>query len=120
MADGQVSWSDKCQVGQMSVGQTSVGQKSRHQKEPKKLKHFFLKSLAEDWDNVGLLIEPSKSKIVRKIALCNDLTIDVINECVEAKTDLIIAYHPPIFRPLKRLTWSSWKVTYSICFKCFM
>jgi hypothetical protein len=26
VADGQVSWSDKCQVGQMSVGQTSVGQ----------------------------------------------------------------------------------------------
>jgi hypothetical protein len=31
VAVGEMSWWDKCQVGQMSVGQMSVGQKSRHQ-----------------------------------------------------------------------------------------
>ena len=30
--------------------------------------------LAEDWDNVGLLIEPSAPHIVKNVFLCNDLT----------------------------------------------
>jgi hypothetical protein len=46
VADGQVLWSDKCQVGQMSVGQTSVGQtsvgqKSRHRLLVEKLQNDF-------------------------------------------------------------------------------
>ena len=69
------------------------------------------RTLAESWDNVGLLIEPSSPKSVTKIGLCNDLTLDVMNEMVEAKADLIIAYHPPIFRPLKALRQSQWKVS---------
>ena len=55
-------------------------------------------------------IEPSKRKVIRKVMLCNDLTTDVMTECVDAKTDLIIAYHPPIFRPLKKFTSANWKV----------
>ena len=42
--------------------------------------------------------------------LTNDLTEDVLEECVEKKADLIVSYHPPIFRPLKRLTQENWKV----------
>lgn len=74
------------------------------------LEKFAGKSLAEDWDNVGLLIEPSAKKVVKKIALTNDLTTDVMTECVEAKTDLIISYHPPIFRPMKKFSLNNWKV----------
>ena len=51
--------------------------------------------------------------------LTNDLTEDVLEECVEKKADLIVSYHPPIFRPLKRLTQGNWKVgsklSYVIC-----
>ena len=65
--------------------------------------------LAEDWDNVGLLIEPSAPHIVKNVFLCNDLTELVMEEAVEKQADLIIAYHPPIFRPLKKLTQKSWK-----------
>merc|ERR1740129_2554415 len=32
-----------------------------------------------------------------------------MKEAVDCKADLIISYHPPIFRPLKRLTSKSWK-----------
>jgi len=66
-------------------------------------------SLAESWDNVGLLIEPSGSKEVRKVLLTNDLTEPVLSEAVEEKVDMVISYHPPLFRPLKRLTKGNWK-----------
>jgi putative NIF3 family GTP cyclohydrolase 1 type 2 len=70
----------------------------------------FSLSLSEKWDNVGLLIEPSGNKSVSRIMLTNDLTEDVLEESLARKTDLIISYHPPIFRPLKRLTQNNWKV----------
>lgn len=76
-----------------------------------KLEAFASKSLKADWDNVGLLVEPSESKCIKKIGLTNDLTEEVMAECVDKKADLIVAYHPPIFRPLKKLTQSDWKVT---------
>ncbi|XP_028670710.2 NIF3-like protein 1 [Erpetoichthys calabaricus] len=60
-------------------------------------------SLAESWDNVGLLIEPSPPHIVKTMMLTNDLTEQVMDEALEKKVDFILSYHPPIFRPLKRL-----------------
>ena len=46
---------------------------------------------------------------VKKILLTNDLTEPVLNEAVEEKVDLVISYHPPLFRPFKRLTKGNWK-----------
>ncbi|MDF7799144.1 Nif3-like dinuclear metal center hexameric protein [Pontiellaceae bacterium B1224] len=60
-------------------------------------------SLAEEWDNVGLLINPLKPKNIKKVLLTIDLTEAVANEAISAKTDLIIAYHPILFRPVNRL-----------------
>ncbi|XP_023145605.1 NIF3-like protein 1 [Amphiprion ocellaris] len=66
-------------------------------------------SLAESWDNVGLLVEPSKRRPVRTILLTNDLTAAVMEEAEAASCDLIISYHPPLFRPIKRLVQKDWK-----------
>lgn len=77
-----------------------------------KLDNFAPKSLAESWDNVGLLVEPVTKKNVRKILLTNDLTEDVMEEAVNLCTDLIISYHPPIFAPLKSITGRTWKVRF--------
>ncbi|XP_068440031.1 NIF3-like protein 1 isoform X2 [Clinocottus analis] len=66
-------------------------------------------SLAESWDNVGLLIEPSKCRPVQTILLTNDLTDAVMDEAVAMSCDLIISYHPPLFRPIKRLVQKDWK-----------
>lgn len=68
-------------------------------------------SLAEPWDNVGLLVEPSSSKIIKKILLTNDLTTSVMKEAEDFSVDLIYSYHPPIFAPLKRISASNWKVS---------
>ena len=59
--------------------------------------------LAEEWDNVGLLIEPSRPRPVRRILLTIDLTDAVLDEAIAAKVEMIVAYHPPIFEPFKRL-----------------
>ncbi|NXG20634.1 NIF3L protein, partial [Grallaria varia] len=73
------------------------------------LNDFAPLSLAESWDNVGLLVEPSPPHTVNTLFLTNDLTEEVMEEAVQKKADLILSYHPPIFAPLKRVTWQSWK-----------
>ncbi|HUT45696.1 MAG TPA: Nif3-like dinuclear metal center hexameric protein [Sedimentisphaerales bacterium] len=59
--------------------------------------------LAQDWDNVGLLIGDSQ-KDVKNILLTIDVTRDVVVEAKKLKTDLIIAYHPAIWDALKKIT----------------
>lgn len=67
-------------------------------------------SLAEKWDNVGLLIEPSsKHLVIEKVLLTNDLTERVMEEALQKQVNMIISYHPPVFAPLKRITQSNWK-----------
>ena len=65
--------------------------------------------LAADWDNVGLLVEPRPraEAAVERIHLTIDLTESVLDEAIAAEADLIVAYHPPIFAGLKRVTQRS-------------
>uniref|UniRef100_A0A7M4EMV8 NIF3-like protein 1 n=1 Tax=Crocodylus porosus TaxID=8502 RepID=A0A7M4EMV8_CROPO len=60
--------------------------------------------LAESWDNVGLLCEPSPPHAVRTLLLTTDLTEPVLDEALARGAELVLAYHPPLFRPLRRLT----------------
>uniref|UniRef100_A0A8C8VR97 NIF3-like protein 1 n=1 Tax=Pelusios castaneus TaxID=367368 RepID=A0A8C8VR97_9SAUR len=73
------------------------------------LNDFASLSLAESWDNVGLLVEPSPPHTVSTLFLTNDLTEEVMEEALQRKADLILSYHPPIFHALKRITWKTWK-----------
>uniref|UniRef100_A0A1A8CIX0 NIF3-like protein 1 n=1 Tax=Nothobranchius kadleci TaxID=1051664 RepID=A0A1A8CIX0_NOTKA len=66
-------------------------------------------SLAESWDNVGLLVEPSKHRVIKTILLTNDLTEAVMEEAEAVNCDLVVSYHPPLFRPIKRLIQKDWK-----------
>ena len=59
--------------------------------------------LAASWDNTGLLLG-DPSRLLRRALLTIDLTDDVLDEAIAAKCEAIIAYHPPIFEPLKQLT----------------
>jgi len=61
---------------------------------------------AESWDNVGLLVGDATQDISR-ILLTIDYTSDVAEEATNSDCGLIIAYHPPIFQPLKRVLSSS-------------
>jgi len=59
--------------------------------------------LAATWDNTGLLLG-DPSRLLRRALLTIDLTDDVLDEAIADKCEAIIAYHPPIFEPLKQLT----------------
>lgn len=60
-------------------------------------------ALAESWDNVGLLIAPTCREPILSLGLTIDLTDAVLAEFVDREVEFVIAYHPPIFEPLKRL-----------------
>jgi dinuclear metal center YbgI/SA1388 family protein len=64
--------------------------------------------LANDWDNVGLLVG-SPSWPADRILLTIDLTEAVMQEAVDGGFQAVISYHPPIFHPLKRVTDSTFK-----------
>ncbi|HEB53646.1 MAG TPA: Nif3-like dinuclear metal center hexameric protein [bacterium] len=59
--------------------------------------------LAADWDNVGLLLRPQEVARVARCMLTIDLTEAVVDEAREFGADLVVAYHPPIFKPIARL-----------------
>jgi len=59
--------------------------------------------LAQDWDNVGLLIGDEKRN-VKNILLTIDITKEVVAEAKRLKTELIISYHPIIWGGLKQVT----------------
>lgn len=58
--------------------------------------------LAEAWDNVGLL-SGHRTSLVKKVLLTIDLTPAVHDEAIANNIDLVLSYHPPIFKPLKHL-----------------
>ncbi len=63
---------------------------------------------AESWDRVGLQAgDPDHP--VRYATLCIDLTEPVLREAISHRSDLIVAYHPPVFEPLERLVADDWK-----------
>jgi dinuclear metal center YbgI/SA1388 family protein len=57
---------------------------------------------AESWDNVGLLAGDPRQDVSAGI-LTIDYTAEVADEAKKAGCDWVIAYHPPIFSPIKRL-----------------
>lgn len=61
---------------------------------------------AAAWDNVGLLAGDTAARVSR-VLLCIDLMPEVVSEAIRFKADAVIAYHPPIFRPITRLVGPS-------------
>jgi len=60
--------------------------------------------LAAEWDNVGLLLRSDVGRDqIGKCLLTIDLTEAVVAEAEQFGADLVIAYHPPIFKPMARL-----------------
>ena len=60
-------------------------------------------ALAEPWDNVGLVIGDPAAPLTG-VLLCIDLTLEVIEEAKTLGASAVVAYHPPIFKGLKRFT----------------
>lgn len=73
--------------------------------------------LAGGWDKVGLHVGPQEQPVTNGL-ICIDLTHAVIDEAVELRCELIVAYHPPIFAPLERLTddgpWTQTRILHCV------
>jgi len=66
------------------------------------LQRITPENLAEDWDNVGLLVgEPQRA--VHRILLALDPTCSLLDQARAGGYDLVLTHHPVIFRPLKAL-----------------
>ncbi|CRK84165.1 Nif3-like dinuclear metal center hexameric protein [Neobacillus massiliamazoniensis] len=63
---------------------------------------FSPKRLAMEGDKIGLQIGRLNKKI-KRIMIALDVLENVIDEAIEKNVELIIAHHPPIFRPLKSI-----------------
>lgn len=59
--------------------------------------------LAAKWDNVGWIARPGDWTCTRALVTV-DLTPDVVDEALRSQCNLIVSYHPPIFKPINRLT----------------
>lgn len=59
-------------------------------------------SLAEEYDNVGLIIGDIDANI-KKILVCLDINEAVIDEAINKNIDMIISHHPLIFKPIKKI-----------------
>ena len=67
------------------------------------LREFAPQELAEDWDNVGLLIGDPADEM-HSVLTCLTLTPNVAEEALASKCQLIVTHHPVLFRPVQRLT----------------
>ena len=64
------------------------------------LQQITPESLAEEWDNVGLLVgDPHQP--VHRVLLALDPTCALIHQAAADRYDLVVTHHPVIFRPLK-------------------
>jgi dinuclear metal center YbgI/SA1388 family protein len=63
---------------------------------------FAPKHLAMEGDRIGLQIG-TLNKPVKKVMIALDILEEVIDEAVAEEVDLIIAHHPPLYRPLKQI-----------------
>lgn len=69
----------------------------------KKIDELIPLKLAQDWDNVGLLVGDG-NKNAKNILLTIDITTEVIEEAKKLKSGLIVSYHPVIWDGLKNVT----------------
>ena len=65
-------------------------------------------SLAEEWDRVGLLVA-GDGRAIRRALLAIDVTPEVFEEARAIGADLVIGYHPLLFKPLERLDGATWQ-----------
>ena len=77
------------------------------------LNNWMPTSIAEEFDNVGLIVGDPQS-LVNNILITLDTTINVVDEAIKRDCNFIISYHPIIFNALKKITPDSGYVQRSL------
>ena len=60
----------------------------------------------ESYDNAGLVVGNPDAEVER-VLVALDITEEVVEEAIEAGAQMVVAHHPVIFRPIKRLAWAN-------------
>ncbi len=68
------------------------------------LERFAPLPLQESYDNAGLQVGLTEGEEASGVLLCLDVTERVVDEARERGCNLIVAHHPLLFRPLRRVT----------------
>lgn len=63
-------------------------------------------SLAESWDNVGLLLGRRSANVAR-LMTCLTIDDDVAEEAIQRRVGMILTHHPLPFKPLAKITSDS-------------
>ncbi|HWY39015.1 MAG TPA: Nif3-like dinuclear metal center hexameric protein, partial [Bacteroidia bacterium] len=71
------------------------------------LENFAPPALQESYDNSGIQCGDVNQKATGAM-LCLDVTQGVLDEAIKKKCNVIIAHHPLIFSPLKKLTGANY------------
>ena len=71
------------------------------------LEEFAPLAYAEDFDNVGLLVGNKNNKLTG-ILVTLDTIEDVVDEAIQNNCNLIVSFHPIIFKGLKKITGNSY------------
>ena len=66
------------------------------------LRHLAPEESALENDPIGLLVDRESTEVT-KVGVCLDATPATVERAMAAGVQLIIAHHPLIYRPLKRL-----------------
>ena len=72
------------------------------------LEEFAPLNLAEEWDNVGLMLGDVQNDC-KGVMIALDLTSDVIAQAENYGCNLIVTHHPFIFRAIKSIDFSEAK-----------
>lgn len=67
------------------------------------LEQFAPLPMQDDFDNAGLQVGLTEAEDVTGALLCLDVTEEVVAEAAERGLNLIVAHHPLLFHPLRRL-----------------
>lgn len=67
------------------------------------LEQFAPSTLAEEWDNVGLLVGDRQWPVSR-VMTCLTITPDTVAEALEGRAQLMVTHHPLPFHALKSIT----------------
>ena len=68
------------------------------------IEKIFPTKTAEEFDNVGLLLGKTDVEC-NKALVCHDVTDEIVDEALKNKCQLIISYHPLIFKSLKKINY---------------
>ncbi|MDR2459979.1 MAG: Nif3-like dinuclear metal center hexameric protein [Deltaproteobacteria bacterium] len=63
-------------------------------------------ALQADWDNSGFQVGDPQREVSR-VAVSLDPTVEVIQQALDSKAELLVCHHPLIFKPLSRLIFGN-------------